>query len=328
MPLRWKTKNRGKLKILVDDLSMFLSLDKVTMYMLLDSFDIPIPSIKATYLSRRPVYLRQLDSHDDLMVFLSEASNLPVYIKRSFGSYGRGNVLVTECDGNMVRFGNGSQENISEFCQSLDCTRALGWILQEPLMPHPEIKRLTGSGKISGIRIHTFLTEKKSQVIKAIFKINAGVRDSDNFEHGASGNMLAAVDVQTGNVIRAIAGTGLVQKEIPIHPATGERLVGFQIPYWKDIISLTNDAQLAFPGYLCPGWDIALCADGPKVLEINAFGDADLSQHAYRVGFLDNTFISLMRERGLDQLLTMPPNNSIQSKTNNRFGIRKHHWKW
>ena len=314
--------------ILVDDLSMFLSLDKVTMYMLLSSFNIPIPSIKATYLSHRPASLQQLDSPDDLIGFLSEKSSLPIYIKRSFGSYGRGNVLVTGFDGRMIHLGNGKQEQISEFCKSLDGTRALGWILQEPLLPHPEIERLTGSKKISGIRVHTFLTETKSHIIKAILKINAGVRDSDNFEHGASGNMLAAVDVETGTVVRAIAGTGLGQKEMPIHPITGHNLIGFQVPHWEDIVRLANDAQMVFPGYLCPGWDIALCEDGPKVLEVNAFGDADLSQHAYRRGFLDGRFISLMRELSLDKLLTMPPKNNLKSKTNNRLGIRKHHWKW
>lgn len=314
--------------ILIDDLSMFLSLDKITMYMLMSGFNIPIPSIKATYRSSRPASLPQLVSNDDLIRFLSKPSNLPVYIKRAFGSYGRGNVLVTECDGKHVLLGNGRHELMSDFCKSLDSVQTLGWILQEPLLPHPDIAKMTGTTKISGIRIHTFLTDKKSHVLKAILKINAGVRDSDNFEHGASGNMLAAVDVKSGAVIRAISGTGLEQKEIPIHPTTGFNLNGFVVPFWKEIVDLVSDAHLAFPGYICPGWDIAICKDGPKVLEINAFGDADLSQHAYQKGFLDSHFLSLMRELGLADLLKIPANANVKSKTNNRMGIRKHHWKW
>lgn len=69
----------------------------------------------------------------------------------------------------------------------------------------------------------------------------------------------------------------------------------------------------------------ALCADGPKVLEVSAFGDIDLSQHAYRRGFLDAEFPSLLRERGLETLFHGPTNRRARSPTNNRLGARKHH---
>jgi len=154
------------------------------------------------------------------------------------------------------------------------------------------------------------------------------VKDSDNFEHGASGNLLGAVDVATGKVLRVIAGTGRKQTTNPGHPRTGRGIVGFQIPYWGDLLALVENAQKAFPGFICPGWDIALCEDGPKVLEVNFFGDIDLSQHAYRVGFLDETFLSLMRERHLDHLLSTGPRRSARSPVNHRLGIRQHHWPW
>jgi hypothetical protein len=140
--------------------------------------------------------------------------------------------------------------------------------------------------------------------------------------------MLGAVDVASGKVVRVITGTGLAQTVDPKHPLTGRPITGFQIPYWNDIVSLLQDAQKAFPGYICPGWDIALCQDGPKILEVNAFGDIDLSQHAYRLGFLDPAFIGLMRQRGLDKLLRQRPRNSARSPVNNRLGVRRHHWPW
>jgi hypothetical protein len=315
-------------EILIDDYSRFLSLDKVTMYALLSGLNLPIPIVRATYRSIRPSALTQLQTKEDVAEFLNDPKNLPVYVKRSFGSYGRGNALVSGFDGTDVLLANGKKEPLADFCTSLDDGRTLGWIFQEPLSPHPEVQRLTKSSKVSGLRVHTFLSRSGSRITKAIFKINVGTRDSDNFEHGASGNMLGAVDIETGRITRTIAGVGIDQVENLPHPVTNLPIVGFEIPTWSEVVRLVNDAQKAFPGFLCPGWDIALCADGPKILEVNAFGDMDLSQHAHRRGFLDPGFVALLRERGLEELLVLPPKNHLRSPKNNRMGARRHHWLW
>ena len=315
-------------EILIDDYSRFLSLDKVSMYALLDSFGFPIPTIRATYRTLRPSAVPQLRTPQDLASYLSGASRLPVYLKRSFGSFGRGNTLVTEVRSEEVVLGNGAVEPLESFCASLDEGRTLGWILQEPLQAHSDIAALTGSTKISGLRIHTFLLPGEAQVAKAVFKINAGLRDFDNFEHGATGNLLGAVDLCSGRITRAIAGVGRGQLLNPAHPVTGRQLKGFLIPYWKEVVELVTDAHKAFPGFLCPGWDVALCADGPRILEVNAFGDIDLSQHACRRGFMDARLEDLMRARRLLPLLGAAGARKRRSAVNGRLGMRKHHWPW
>ncbi len=315
-------------EILIDDYSRFLSLDKVTMYSLMSGLDLPIPKIRATYRTQRPSAIPQLHTALELADFLSNVSNLPVYIKRSFGSYGRGNILVSGFDGENVVFGNGKSEPLSQFCASLDDGKTLGWMLQEPLFSHPAIFELTKSRNISGLRIHTIGSNQTVHVTKAIFKINLGLRDSDNFEHGASGNMLGAVDTTNGKIIRAISGVGITQTKNPTHPTTGKDIVGFTIPDWHKVLEIVRDAHRAFPGFICPGWDIALCPDGPRILEANAFGDIDLSQHAYRKGFLDQEFLSHLRELGLEHLLYAKARRGVQSAKNNRMGSRKHHWNW
>ena len=314
--------------ILIDDYSKFLSLDKVTMYALLAGYNLPIPKVRATYRSLRPSVLRQLQTPADLAGYLAEPGCLPVYAKRAFGAYGRGNVLVSGLEGGQVVLGNGSREPLQVFCESLGDVGPLGWILQDPLKAHPEVKALTRSEKISGVRVHSFLAPGGTHIVKAIFKINVGVKDSDNFEHGNSGNMLGAVDVQTGRVIRAITGVGLNQVQNPTHPITSARIEGFVVPGWPSVLALVHEAQRAFPGFLCPGWDIALCADGPIILEVNGFGDIDLSQHAYRQGFFDDRLMALLRERRLDALMSSPANLSSRSDKNHRLGARKHHWPW
>lgn len=315
-------------EMLVDDYSRFLSLDKVTMYVILKGFGFPVPRVRAIYRSCRPSSQLRLESDEALLAYLQEAGNLPVYIKPAYGGFGRGNVLVSGFDGTHLSLGNGTRQTPIDFARLLDDPHPLGWMLQEPLTSHYAITQLTGSPKISGLRIHTVFKRHASAIHKVIWKINAGERDFDNFHNGRSGNMLAAVDPQTGVVIRAISGVGLKQSEITVHPKTGSTLLGFQIPFWPEVVNLVNDAQRAFPGFICPGWDIALCDDGPKILEVNAFGDVDLAQYAYRRSFFEGELMQALQERGLAHLLDHARGRRTRSPVNHRLGIRRHHWPW
>lgn len=313
--------------ILIDDYARFLSLDKITMYTLLNGFGLAVPQLRAAYRSSRPSSLVQLNTEAQLAAYLQTPGATPVYVKPSLGSYGRGNTLVRDAAQDQLTLGDGSKISVQEFCRSLDDRHGLGWVLQEPLAPHASINAICG-GKISGVRIHTFLSKDGPVVTKAIWKINVGKEDSDNFQHGASGNMLAALDIETGQVTRLVKGTGASQVVNPLHPVTGAVLLGFTLPWWSEIKALVCDAQLAFPGFICPGWDIAVCEDGPKILEVNYFGDIDLSQHAHRQGFLDDQFMALLRARGLDGLLEGAAAAQSRSPVNQRLGRRKHHWSW
>lgn len=311
-------------EVLVDENSRFLSLDKITMYTLLQGYGLPIPALRAVYRSRRPQGIVNLASAEVLANYLAVPGNLPVYIKPSHGSYGRGNILAREVREGELILGDGSALNLGEFCRSLGDGKTLGWILQEPLSPHAGIAALCGD-KISGLRIHTFLAPDGPRVLKAIFKINIGGEDSDNFRHGASGNMLAAVDDGTGEITRVVSGVGPNQASNLVHPRTGKALLGFRLPHWEEIKSLVCEAHLAFPGYLCPGWDVAICNNGPKILEVNFFGDMDLSQHAYRRGFLDADFMRLLKACGLEDCLTRT-RRGLSALGQARRGDR--YWPW
>jgi hypothetical protein len=315
-------------EILVDDYSRFISLDKVTMYALLDGYGLAIPRLRATYGTLRPTGVRQLHSVAELSDFLHAPANRPLYFKRAFGSYGRGNVVVTACEDGQVVTGGGKRIALGTFAAQLGDAGPLGWLLQEPLRSHSAIVEWTGSDKVSGVRLHTFLTRHGVVATHAVFKINAGKLDSDNFAHGASGNMLASDDIASGSICRTAAGVGPDQRTNAPHPVSGRNLVGLTLPYWEQTVALATEAQKAFPGFLCPGWDIAICDDGPRILEVNAFGDIDLPQHASRTPFANDALLALMRERKLDGLLTASPRHSKRSPANHRLGVRRHHWPW
>jgi hypothetical protein len=314
-------------EILVDDRSKILSIDKVTMYLLLKGYGFPIPELRAIYASGlRKGPFRCIDSAEALCNYLKEPNILPIYVKPSFSERGRGNTLVQSLINNTLELGGGSRVTLEEFCTHLETSGPFGWIFQEPLHAHSAIAKLCGT-KISGVRIHTFLSKMGPKITRAIWKINAGKTDFDNFARGTSGNMVAKIDIETGTVIRVVAGMGPAQTINPPHPVTGNELRGFRIPHWKKVIALVLDASAAFKGYLCPGWDIAICEDGPRILEVNYFGDVDIPQYSYRRGFADSEFVGLMRELGLHHLMYGGSRNWQRSR-GSRFGRRRAHWKW
>jgi len=54
-----------------------------------------------------------------------------------------------------------------------------------------------------------------------------------------------------------------------IHPVTGEAITGFAIPYWKEVVELAKNAALCTPENRSVGWDIAVTAEGPELIEGN-----------------------------------------------------------
>jgi alpha-L-glutamate ligase-like protein len=81
-----------------------------------------------------------------------------------------------------------------------------------------------------------------------------------------TGGIGLGVDLDTGRITRA----WWRRRSIEVHPETGARLVGVELPFWEDVIRIAVRASGAVPlGYL--GVDVAIDRTvGPVVLEINA----------------------------------------------------------
>lgn len=311
--------------VLVDTYSKFLALDKLTFYNVMRGYGFPIPRMQALYSEAGRIWPgRTLKGPQALADFLAGEAAYPIYLKPSHGSYGRGNTRVVGHDDGRLVLGDGSQVEIMEFCRSLKDKAGMGWLVQDALAPHPDIARICGD-RVSSIRIHPFIGRDGITIHRIVWKVNVGKLDSDNFVHGASGNMLARVDMDTGRVVRVISGVGFAQREVETHPISGERLIGFRIPWFREAVDYVKRGATAFPGFLCQGWDVALCEDGPVMLEANWFGDVDLPQQSMRRGFMDAGFRALLRERNLERFLS-GRNRPTYRNHIGRLGWRGSHW--
>lgn len=162
--------------------------------------------------------------------------------------------------------------------------------LEEVIQQHPEVSRIYPDA-INTVRVVTIITTKdgksvlmlpkeerknvelQTHIIAAFFRIGNGKRFVDNFN---SGGMAAPVDVNTG-IVEKVA----IDKQKNVyekHPQTGERIVGFQFPYWKEAINLCKEASKKIPEMGYVGWDVAFTPEGPLFVEANEFPGHDIYQ--------------------------------------------------
>jgi hypothetical protein len=115
-----------------------------------------------------------------------------------------------------------------------------------------------------------------------------GKSEVDNFLHGASGNLAAAVNLQNGTLF---AARGSKSRDWPSmqdvfeHPASKHTIEGFQLPFWHDSVKMVIHAHQSLLSLKTIGWDVAITDAGPLIVEANWRYDLDILQVSYKRGF-------------------------------------------
>lgn len=123
----------------------------------------------------------------------------------------------------------------------------------------PQFAQLTYHG-VPDIRVIVF----KGYPVMAMTRLPTRMSHGKaNLHQGAIG---AGIDLGSGITFGGVSGNALVE----IHPDTGHRIEGFQVPHWAQILDMAAQCYEAVElGYL--GVDIVLDRDlGPLILELNA----------------------------------------------------------
>ncbi len=132
--------------------------------------------------------------------------------------------------------------------------------LFEPLLvPHPELARLSYRG-LPDVRVICDGDQPRLAMLRLPTSASGG---RANLHQNAIG---AAVDIESGRVVRAMRGRQTVTR----HPDTGQRLIGAEVPFWSQVLDMAARCSAA-TGLLYVGADIIVDVDrGPLVLEVNA----------------------------------------------------------
>ncbi|MBR4673555.1 MAG: hypothetical protein IKP00_03745 [Victivallales bacterium] len=120
---------------------------------------------------------------------------------------------------------------------------------------------------VNGIRITTVRVNDKVYAYKPWFKIGRG----GQFITSATYNTYdAGIDSETGVVYTP--GATENREFAEVHPDTGERILGFQIPRWDEAIAFVTELAKKLDSIRFVGWDIVLTPDGWCVMEGNPNG--------------------------------------------------------
>ena len=153
----------------------------------------------------------------------------------------------------------------------------------EVITQHPGIDRIYAKS-INTLRILTFIENDKVEIISVFMRIGAGGSIVDN---GSSGGVFVGIDLETGRM-QSIAHRDLKfgGGEFHRHPDTDFEFNNFEVPLFKEACELAKEAARGIPNRFI-GWDIALGADGPLVIEGNEDPHLFMSDVAYG-GLLQN----------------------------------------
>ena len=130
---------------------------------------------------------------------------------------------------------------------------------------HSDLNELSPSA-VNTVRIFTLITrEGRYRTLGCRLRISV---DSavDNL---AAGNLAAAIDEETGKVSGPGVYSDITRPAESVHPVTGTRIVGFQIPYWEETLDLVHRASLLQPQNRSIGWDVVITPQGPGLIEGN-----------------------------------------------------------
>ena len=139
---------------------------------------------------------------------------------------------------------------------------------------HPE--------SLNTLRIVTVrLPENDVKVMNANIRIGVDERIQDNFHQEG---IAASVDIKTGIVNSA--GCDMHLNHHLVHPVTGEKIIGYSIPQWKEAVEMAKQAAQIVPEVSYVGWDIATSCKkyGVVLVEGNPDSDTDVQQMCDQVG--------------------------------------------
>ena len=167
-------------------------------------------------------------------------------------------------------------------------------IVQPVLEDHEALRKL-GSVALSSVRIVTAKGVGTPAIAIAALLSLANKAGSVISHPGT----MCGIDIEEGVVIQAGA---VREKDRQGKAEQWDALLGARLPFWREAIDLVRRAHdEAFPGFVTLGWDVALTAEGPILLETNVSWSA--SQHQIRTGPLGKTALAEV----IDELLSTPP---------------------
>ncbi|MGE0596071.1 MAG: sugar-transfer associated ATP-grasp domain-containing protein [Hyphomonadaceae bacterium] len=161
--------------------------------------------------------------------------------------------------------------------------------LVQPFFVQHAVMQAFNPGSVNTLRVVTFRSGPDDvELVGTALRVGAGDSDTDNW---SGGGLIANVEMPSGRVA-AVARTKLGYARHRVtdrHPLTGVVFGDVTIPFASEVRDVVIRGAHAFAPVRLIGWDIAIGADGPRVLEGNYLSAFLMLQDA--CGGLRNTAV-------------------------------------
>ena len=210
-------------------------------------------------------------SFDDFCRHMKEFHPGYYILKPQFSSGGRGiEKLPIPIDGETMRKAYDHVIEINRTAERNHC-----YLVEECIRQHPEMSRLYGDS-VNTVRVVTLLYHDELKILYAACRMGVNGSITDN---ASQGGISVSVNTQTGRFDTIAVDKDA--KALTHHPSTGTEIMGFQIPYWNEVIQLVGaiaQKSLRVAGLGYAGWDVAIAEDGPLIIEGNNLPSPSLLQ--------------------------------------------------
>lgn len=251
--------------------------DKLDFYAFCMANGLPMPRLHAVYSrsDRKIGAVPVIATCDEVEAFLTDHVPGELVIKPADGTHGEGVLVLSRQPDGLWDDGDRTL-SASGICRRMTDSPFVDWIVQERLFSAEALRELAGTSLLQTARVVTLANGDGScDVLLAWLRITAGPARTDNFNFGASGNVVAPIDVRTGRlgVAARMSPDGLGLEPVAAHPRSERLIEGFCVPDWEGVLALARKGGACFLPLQTVGWDIAITDRHPVLIEGNANWD-------------------------------------------------------
>jgi len=167
------------------------------------------------------------------------------------------------------------------------------FVVQVALRNHPGLQGVT-NGALATVRLMTVRDGHAiAQPLLAVLRMPVGQAVADNF---VLGGLAAPIDLDSGTCGEALTKRGDYPLDsVTTHPDSGSTIQGLRIPCWAACVRLACLAHDRLQAEVAViGWDVAVLADGPVLVEANYLPDGNLAQMPTRMGLGETAFAGVV----------------------------------
>lgn len=260
--------------------------DKFAFPALMQQTGLPVTETQAMFTTDRYIgNLRALRNSRDIIAFLGQDADFPIFGKPVKGAQALGTVRIDAVDApsGLAKLHDGRVVSVASLAEEIVTDFPDGYLFQTAVEQHPVLTEMAGE-TLATVRLVTVIEDSDPKTLYSVWKIASPKAMSDNFWQ--DGSMLASLNIENGRIERCVTGKGSEQTEIAAHPVSGKEFSTFQIPQWEDAVALVKNAHALFPQVGCLGWDVAMGKNGPLIVECNENPGHDFYQVATGRGAL------------------------------------------